>query len=867
MVISSVTKTSINVVASPTAAKKFKPLTVNKTKVNLQQPPTKSTFISSSSINSIEVSAIYCTALWRKVTTRKHKTWDGDGVLTLLGNDCTLQDANGKNITKTKTSFSSLSAGETFKMGSYEVEVDSPITKEDYMSGRVFMNSEVVQHYSNYNVATDKPATISGKHSSVSTVFKSPLTNQDNVSLSGKQHLNTPTPRHNPNSPQALVMPKPEARHGEQIVDVVVDPHVTQFLRPHQRLGVTFLYKCVMGMTEIAGTGAILADEMGLGKTLMTISLIWTLLKQNPVYGQQSVAKKVLVVCPVTLINNWKREFKKWLGPLRLSVFVANQKAQLKDFTKGKVYPVMIIGYEKLRLVQEELKDVKFDLVICDEAHRIKSATNKSAQALRSMQTNRRILLTGTPIQNDLSEFFAMIDFVMPGLFESYNRFKREFELPIVRSRQPEARKKDVELGKARSEELSKLTGAFVLRRTADILSKYLPPKNEFVVFCKPTRGQLDICQQLLNSAVMKSMIKSDDMSNHLRAITALKKICNSPQILRNQKDAENSFLDDVILTASNDPTSGKLQFLERFLEHLSITTDEKIVLVSSYTQTLDVLQDLLRRLGLSFLRLDGSTAMKKRQDLVDSFNRQGKEESFAFLLSAKSGGAGINLIGASRLVLFDTDWNPSVDLQAMARIHRDGQSKPVYIYRLLTTGCIDEKIYQRQLTKQGLADSLMDGKIGAAENSFTMDELRDLFTVHPHTICHTHDLLECMCTGKGETLRMRAESKDENENEEEEEEIEIDTVRWISAKNFMAGQKSQPTRLQAKSRLKALLDFSHIDPKTMLATNEEMREGIDSTNIGDIILQQSLGSVVSYVFRRIVQCTEVDKIAEHALH
>ncbi|KAK9495938.1 SNF2 family N-terminal domain-containing protein [Lipomyces doorenjongii] len=814
---------------------------------------------------------VHFTALWRKVTMKKHKTWDGDGFLIVKGNVCTLHDISGKVIGRTRCKFTTLSAGETVRVGNYEAEADTPLSEKEFLSGRIFINPEAARALNAQDAHDDnadddiqiiKPlAPKFNTSASISASFKAPYAKHDTkfsaATFYAKYHNNIanntgPIPRHDPAAPNALVLPRPTNAHGE-IVDVVVDPYLSKFLRPHQRDGVRFLYECVMGMKGIPGNGALLADEMGLGKTLMTITLVWTLLKQNPLWGQAPVAKKVMIVCPVTLIANWKREFRKWLGRERVAVFAVGGKAKLRDFTKGKVYQVMLIGYEKLRLVQSELKDVTFDLVVCDEGHRIKSANNKSAQALRTMKTPRRVLLTGTPIQNDLGEFFSMIDFIIPGLFDNYNAFKREFELPIIRSRQPDARKQDIELGKARSEELSKLTKTFVLRRTADILAKYLPPKHEFVVFCKPTRSQLEICKELLESKVMKSLIKSDDMSNHLRAITALKKVCNGPKLLFNTTDAD-TFVSTIDPIKAKTARSGKLIFLESFLQQLHDETDEKIVLVSSFTQTLDLLQGSLAGLALPFLRLDGTTPMKKRQEIVDTFNAADQARSFAFLLSAKSGGAGINLIGASRLILFDTDWNPSVDLQAMARIHRDGQKRPVYIYRLLTTGCIDEKIFQRQLTKKGLADNLMDGKADSSENSFTMSELRDIFTIYEDTPCHTHDLLECNCDGTG-GMHIKQESADGESGAETEDEEDVGGG-WISATQMLQGQSVLPKRMQAKNRLKALLEYTHINPRAVIGKYDDLEDKADVLN--DKVLQNALEldpkmECVSFVFRRMV--------------
>lgn len=292
-------------------------------------------------------------------------------------------------------------------------------------------------------------------------------------------------------------------------------------------------------------------------------------------------------------------------------------------------------------------------------------------------------------------------------------------------------------------------------------------------------------------------------------------------------------------------------------------TTDEKIVLVSNYTSTLDLLQTLLSSRGLSFLRLDGKTPSGRRQELVDKFNRTDSKTAFAFLLSAKSGGAGINLIGASRLVLFDLDWNPATDAQAMARIHRDGQKKQVKIYRMLTTGCFDEKIYQRQLTKTGLADSVMDQK--STVGSFTMDELRDLFTLDTETECQTHDLLACTCEGKG-YIADALEAGDgqsggeDNDGEEPDEivypglmkasEVDVDKIE----KDRMAALKKVPKGAQ----LSSLMEYSHVLARSLMKEKKDgvdEEEEFDEISIEDELLTKVVrdgeGKEVSFIFQK----------------
>ncbi|PGH12026.1 hypothetical protein AJ79_04535 [Helicocarpus griseus UAMH5409] len=822
--------------------------------------------------------------LWRKPTAKKHKTWDGDGILVVRGGYASLQDISGRDMGRIMFN-SPLLCGSTLSICGKEIEVDSVMSKKEYMSGRVFLGTnknnnpsppldmsidkgreslrepvrvsrvssvtstngtirlpsktKTIKRENGDDETGKKPLNIAAPKSlATNNAFRNPL--KESTVLVQKPNGN-PTPRHDPNLPGAVVMKRPTSvPKGKQVVDVVLDPLLGKHLREHQREGVKFLYECVMGMRPFNGEGAILADEMGLGKTLQTIALVWTLLKQNPIYEAPPVVKKALIVCPVTLIDNWKKEFRKWLGNERIGVFVADAKrTRLTDFTMGRSYSVMIIGYERLRTVQEELsKGSGIDIVIADEGHRMRTVQNKSAQAIQTLNTSRRVILSGTPIQNDLTEFFAMVDFVNPGLLGTFKMFMKEFEGPIVKSRQPGAATKDIEKGEARSEELASLTSLFILRRTADILSKYLPPKTEYVLFCNPTSSQANIYRHVLTSPVFQCALGSSESA--LQLITILKKLCNSPSLLnpKNTDESSNSTLDALvsslppnIIRHLSPASSGKIRVLDQLLYNLRHTTSEKVVLISNYTSTLDLLATLLTSLSLPFLRLDGSTPAGKRQGLVDDFNRSSSSSVFAFLLSAKAGGTGLNLIGASRLVLFDVDWNPATDMQAMARIHRDGQKRHCRIYRFLLKGALEEKIWQRQVTKVGLADSVIDQKSSVSQ--FSREELRDLFRLDEGAACQTHELLGCECDGRGgEDLPNQADfeiPKPDSESElsdldDESEDDDDNVAKLIKASQLKALPPANNTSRgpekskKRKSKMLSLMQYLHIDTSRLCA-------------------------------------------------
>ncbi|KAG0717924.1 DNA repair and recombination protein RAD54B [Chionoecetes opilio] len=552
-------------------------------------------------------------------------------------------------------------------------------------------------------------------------------------------------PLFNPTLPDALVMPRPPAQHQ---------------LRPHQQEGVVFLYQCMMGFRLQSGCGAILADEMGLGKTLQCISLIWTLLKQGP-YGRRAVVRRVLVVTPSSLTVNWSKEFKKWLGKERLGVFVVDQQNKVEQYASLQHMPVMIISYEMFLRSSEVVEKLGFDLIVCDEAHRLKNPAIKTTHLLASLPCKRRILVTGTPIQNDLQELFALVDFANPGVLGTQSSFRHIYEEPIVACQQPNTPNTEKELGASRASQLNRITSLFILRRTQDIINKYLPPKAEFVVLCQPSESQQAMYSEVVGCRSLRRCFTTLEPGDHLSAILALRKLCNHPALLAVKDGADvkqsdlakeiASFIPSHIKAGEYDEAdSGKLAVVSCMLWALREAGQEKIVLVSNYTTTLDMLAALCARYDYPYLRLDGSTPSSKRQRLVDSFNSKHSTD-FVFLLSAKAGGVGLNLVGASRILLYDIDWNPATDLQAMARVWRDGQRRKVHIYRLLVAGTLDEKMYQRQVRKQGLSGAVVDARDAERVSvHFSTEELKDLFTVHWNTACLTHDLLECECDQQG---------------------------------------------------------------------------------------------------------------------
>ncbi|XP_050700626.1 DNA repair and recombination protein RAD54-like [Eriocheir sinensis] len=619
--------------------------------------------------------------------------------------------------------------------------------------------------------------------------FKIPIANyvsQGNRGL-GVRRSGVRQPLHDPDEPDALVVYRPkELSAHEKLtanlekleVAVVVDPMLSVVLRPHQREGVKFMYDCVTGKQIEDNYGCIMADEMGLGKTLQCITLMWTLLRQGP--DCRPAIEKAVVVAPSSLVKNWYNEINKWLkGKLNALAIDSGTKTEIDGKLKGfmstfgrrPVNPVLIISYETFRLHAHALHQGEVGLVLCDEGHRLKNCENQTYQALMGLKARRRVLLSGTPIQNDLLEYFSLLHFVNAGILGTAQEFRRKYERAILRSRDADASDKDHELGKERLKELISIVSRCIIRRTNDILSKYLPVKVEHVVCCPLSAVQRDMYHAFITSSAVKKQLSGDGDgrlgNTALAAITSMKKLCNHPDLLWEKvKAREPGYAGlEKFLPPGHDPRnlrpelSGKVAVLDAILALIRSSSDDKVVLISNYTQTLDLFQQLAALRRYPYVRLDGSMSIKKRAKIVDQFNDPSGGD-FIFMLSSKAGGCGLNLIGANRLVMFDPDWNPANDEQAMARVWRDGQKKKCYIYRLLATGSIEEKIFQRQAHKKALSSCVVDYEEDV-QRHFSVSELRELFILNTDTTSDTHDKFKCRRCVNGIQMQPPPESAD----------------------------------------------------------------------------------------------------------
>lgn len=830
--------------------------------------------------------------LFRKYTQKKNKTWEGDGSLIFNPsfNSAVIYDEDGNQLARVKNAEKVIFRG-VFSSCGYEFEVDceetaSKVPKISLNSGTNQMklaHKPIVAKFvsplkqtqplsnetENKNQRIHDTTNISSK-----TLIQKPITpSLQTMKQSGTKDPTQPlydiskinNPLFMPNLPRSI-------DNSEHPRMVVVDPSLSSKLRPHQREGVAFMYSCLMGLKASNIRGAILADEMGLGKTLQTITLIWTLLRQSPIVNTKPIADKVLICCPVSLVSNWKKEFEKWLGINRLGVLVINnnkysdERQDIELFGKNKVYQVMIIGYEKMQSMSESLAQVKFDLLVCDEGHRLKNNENKTMKTFESFKIKKRILLSGTPIQNDLQEFYTMANFTNPGILGDLKTFQKDYIKPILESRDSNCTNELlIKKGKEKSAKLMSLTNLFILRRSNEELTKYLPRRSDYILLVPPTPLQLQLFQSIIATKKFKNFLSDDiEKSTNISAfnlINTFRKICNSPSLLKDdgfflelcERNTDNPEDRDFRSQLGRKIKSGKILVLIKILGLLHSEGKEKVIIVSNFTSTLDIIESLFKSLNLKFSRLDGATPSNERGKIVDRFNKTTPEKCFAMLLSSKAGGVGLNLIGASRLILFDNDWNPAVDLQAIARIHRDGQEKEVKVYRLLTNGCIDEKIFQRQLIKQDLSDRFLDKK-GGEKELFDRSDVKDIFNVQfdkmsDKNYCNTHEMMCCECGGKGSLLVHDAEDDEDDTGDSSEDLMQQEKQTFMSALSFSqkypTGNERDEMDLSKRKKLRRCMKgYRHINPSNNLSIKTD-----------DDILNQLLDSqsqekpLVSFVF------------------
>lgn len=482
---------------------------------------------------------------------------------------------------------------------------------------------------------------------------------------------------------------------------------------------------CVQWLWELhsQGCGGIVGDEMGLGKTVQIISFLAGL------HHSKMLSGPVLIVAPATVMKMWVKEFHKWWPPLRVCILHSSGEAsktgsmrkaarQIVDRVVEEGH-VLVTTYAGLTTYQEIMNPVQWSYAVLDEGHKIRNPDAEVSLAAKQLRTVHRIILSGTPIQNNLNELWSLFDFVFPGRLGTLPIFQAQFALPINIGGYANASNVQVQTAYKCACVLRDLINPYLLRRMKADVAADLPKKSEQVLFCKLTDQQREEYEVFLASGDMDSILNGKRQV--LFGVDVLRKICNHPDLTQRE-----ALLKKKHYNYGDPAKSGKMIVVKALLE-LWKTQGHRTLLFAQGRQMLDILQKYVSSLeGFVYRRMDGTTPISQRQVIVDEFNNDAGIH--VFLLTTRVGGLGVNLTGADRVIIFDPDWNPSTDVQARERAWRLGQKKEVTIYRLMTSGTIEEKIYHRQIFKQFLTNKILrDPK---QRRFFKMNDLHDLFTL-----------------------------------------------------------------------------------------------------------------------------------------
>ncbi|QIL46110.1 DEAD/DEAH box helicase [Vagococcus coleopterorum] len=467
--------------------------------------------------------------------------------------------------------------------------------------------------------------------------------------------------------PQELTVPVPKELNAD--------------LREYQEVGYRWLT-----MLRDYGFGGILADDMGLGKTIQTIAF---LLNQKEC-GTEGPA---LVVAPASLVYNWQNEFKKFAPTLKTIVIMGTQKEREQYLNEADGFDVLIVSYASLRQDSSRYHQMQLSTLILDEAQTIKNPTTKTFQAMKKLKTTQRFALSGTPIENKLEELWSLFAIVMPGFFPKRAKFNR-----------------------MSASEVAKMIQPFVLRREKREVLKDLPDKIESNVLSVLTDEQK--ATYLAHLRQMQTKVKGMDSKafkeNHLQilaGLTRLRQICCDPRL----------FIEDY------QGGSGKLDQVKELVAAAK-ANGRRILLFSQFTGMLNILENELTDMEISTFYLHGGTKPKERIEMVDKFNQGSKD---VFLISLKAGGTGLNLTGADTVILYDLWWNPAVEEQAASRAHRMGQKQVVEVWRMISEGTIEEKMYHLQEGKRRLFDEVMSDQDGSKLKKLSEDDIRDILLIN----------------------------------------------------------------------------------------------------------------------------------------
>ena len=510
----------------------------------------------------------------------------------------------------------------------------------------------------------------------------------------------------------------------------------------YQKTGVQWLWELYSQRV-----GGIVGDEMGLGKTIQIIAFLAGL------HYSKKITKPIIVVAPATVMKQWVNEFHTWWPPFRVSILHTSGSGMIdlgresreedelmsaaprsignKPLTKAQKSAknivdrvieeghILVTTYSGLQTYAELLIPIDWEYAVLDEGHKIRNPNTAITIYCKELRTANRIILSGTPMQNNLVELWSLFDFVFPMRLGTLVNFRQQFEFPIRQGGYANASNLQVQTAMQCAETLKETISPYLLQRFKADVASDLPKKSEQVLFCKLTKFQRDTYENFLTSDDLKAIMNGKRQI--LYGVDILRKICNHPDL----QDHKTLSIKPGYNYGSG-AKSGKMQVVKALLE-LWKEQGNKTLLFAQHRIMLDILEKFIGSMGgFNYRRMDGTTPIHSRQGLVDEFNNN--PIAHVFLLTTKVGGLGINLTGANRVIIYDPDWNPSTDVQARERAWRLGQKREVMIYRLMTAGTIEEKIYHRQLFKQFLINKIL--KDPKQRQTFQMKDLHDLFTL-----------------------------------------------------------------------------------------------------------------------------------------
>ncbi|KAF4045225.1 SLIDE domain-containing protein [Phytophthora infestans] len=481
---------------------------------------------------------------------------------------------------------------------------------------------------------------------------------------------------------------------------ITQQPSIIKFgtMKPYQLEGLNWMIRL-----HDSGVNGILADEMGLGKTLQSISLLAYLREARGIEGPH------IIIVPKSTVGNWMRELKRWCPSIKAFKFMGSkdERAVQRETVVRQDFDALVLSYEVAIIEKSILQKIKWKYLLIDEAHRVKNENSKLSKVVREFKVEHRLLITGTPLQNNLHELWALLNFLLPDVFSDSEDFDAWFNVDEQEGQENVIKK------------LHTILRPFLLRRLKADVEHSLPPKIETKLYVGLSEMQREWYMRVLHrDATHLNAIGGSDRVRLLNILMQLRKVCNHPYLFEGAEPGP-PYQEGPHLWEN----CGKMTLLHKLLPKLQ-AQGSRVLIFCQMTSMMDILEDYMRYFSHDYCRLDGSTKGEDRDNMMEEFNEPGSSK-FCFLLSTRAGGLGINLATADIVILFDSDWNPQVDLQAMDRAHRIGQTKIVRVFRFITDGTVEEKIVERAERKLYLdAAIIQQGRLAQQNRKLSKDEL-----------------------------------------------------------------------------------------------------------------------------------------------